>query len=176
MINPTALDIATLPSLPLESRIDFPEATCIYFAIDPQGEIQYIGQTKNLKQRWYGHQLYPKLSSSNGVRIAYLPVDADLLISVEAALIQWFDPPLNRVALPAKEGQGRQTSIKNKIKPFLSSRGITRYRFTKETGISPTTAYGLYENPDQYPAKHVMDAICRVYGVDPNEVLEYSPD
>lgn len=30
------------------------------------------------------------------VRIAYLAVDADLLPQVEAALIEWFQPPLNR--------------------------------------------------------------------------------
>jgi DNA-binding Xre family transcriptional regulator len=61
----------------------------------------------------------------------------------------------------------------NKIKPFLDSRNITRYRFGKAVGISQTTAYTLYDNPEQLPSSTVLSKICDTYGVQPNEVLEW---
>jgi DNA-binding Xre family transcriptional regulator len=62
----------------------------------------------------------------------------------------------------------------NKIKPFLDSRKITRYRFGKAVGISQTTAYTLYDNPDQLPSSTVLSKICDTYEVQPNEVLEWA--
>ena len=63
--------------------------------------------------------------------------------------------------------------MKNKIKPFLDSRGVTPYRFRQDAGISPTTAYDLYNNPDQLPSSTVLSKICDAYEVQPSEVLEW---
>jgi DNA-binding Xre family transcriptional regulator len=61
----------------------------------------------------------------------------------------------------------------NKIKPFLDSRGITRYRFGKAVGISQTTAYTLYDKPDQLPSSTVLSKICDTYRVQPGELIEW---
>lgn len=95
MINPETLDLSTLPWLPLEEKSAFPKQSAIYFAIDSQGDIQYIGRSVNVKQRWMQHHKFDELQAIGGVRIAYLFLDADLLSIVEAALIEWFHPPLN---------------------------------------------------------------------------------
>ena len=94
-VNPETLDLKSLPSVALESRSKLPEQSAIYFAIDSLGNIQYIGQTANLKQRWIGHHRFKQLKSLDGVRIAYMFLDSDLLPSVEKALIDWFKPALN---------------------------------------------------------------------------------
>jgi len=95
MINPQDIDINSLPWLPLESKNAFPNQPAIYFAIDLIGGIQYIGRSQNPKTRWGNHHKFNSLNDIGSIRIAYLFMDADLLPSVESALINWFDPPLN---------------------------------------------------------------------------------
>mgnify|MGYP001792623437 CR=1 FL=1 len=95
-INPETLDIKTLPWLPLEEKAAFPKKSAIYFAIDSQGTVQYIGRSANVRQRWGNHHKYDVLSEIGNIKIAYLFVDAvELLPKIEAALIEWFKPPLN---------------------------------------------------------------------------------
>lgn len=77
-------------------RSHLPITPCIYFAIDCQGIIQYIGRSVNPCQRWTQHHRLSQLEVMEGVRIAYLSVDnPDLLPEIERALIEWFAPPLN---------------------------------------------------------------------------------
>ncbi len=63
--------------------------------------------------------------------------------------------------------------MRNKIKQFLDSRGITRYQFWKATGVAQRTAYDLYENPKQLPSSTVLTKICDTYEVQPGELLEW---
>jgi len=89
--NPTAVDLTTLPWLPLEDTSAFPARACIYFAIDSLGTVQYIGRSVNVRQRWAQHHKYEALSGADGVKIAYLFVDApELLPEIEKALITFF--------------------------------------------------------------------------------------
>lgn len=64
-------------------------------------------------------------------------------------------------------------AMKNRIKQLVDSKGISVYQFWQDTGISRNTAYALYNNPDQYPGRDVMDAICATYKVQPGELLEW---
>lgn len=95
MLNPCSVNPLALPSVTLEDRRSLPSEPCIYFAIDGQGSVQYIGRSMNPRQRWVSHHRYQPLAAMDGVRISYMAVDADLLPQVETALIEWFKPPLN---------------------------------------------------------------------------------
>lgn len=93
MINPETLDLSTLPSLPLSDRKQLPAIPCIYFAIS-SGTVQYIGMSKNLRNRWVNHHRLSRLSLNSN--IAWLKVsDISLMPEIENALIHWFKPPLN---------------------------------------------------------------------------------
>ncbi len=61
--------------------------------------------------------------------------------------------------------------MKNRIKDFLAERGLSVYRFTKDAGISSTTAYALANTPEQLPSSTVLSKICDAYEVQPNEIL-----
>lgn len=65
--------------------------------------------------------------------------------------------------------------VKNKIKQFVDDRGITRYQFGKDTKLSATTAYALYDNPWQVPHVTAMNKICDTYRVQPSELIEWVP-
>jgi len=61
--------------------------------------------------------------------------------------------------------------VRNRIKTFLEERGISVYRFQKDTGIAPSTAYNLAGRPEQLPSSTVLTKICDTYEVQPNEIL-----
>ncbi len=66
-------------------------------------------------------------------------------------------------------------AVKNKIKNFLESRGITAYKFRQDVGIAQRTAYDLYNNPAQLPSSTVLSKICDTYEVQPSEILVWTP-
>lgn len=120
MINHSNLDVAALPSVALKDRRSLPETPCIYFAIDGQGRIKYVGKSVNPRQRWLQHHRLSDLTPLNGVRIAYLSTDADLLDSVEAALIESLDPPLNGLMPKGyRRGPAPLATEKKKISAYL---------------------------------------------------------
>jgi hypothetical protein len=107
MINPSTINLLTLPSVPLEKRSLLPQTPCIYFAIDCQGVVQYIGRSVNPRARWVLHHKYVELKEISGVRISYLDIDdSSLLPQIEAALIAWFNPPLNQTKNSNPLGSG----------------------------------------------------------------------
>ena len=110
MINPSDINLCALPSVPLEDRSRFPQTPCIYFAIDSQDVIQYIGRSVNPKNRWVTHHKQAALQNVGSIKIAYLFVDSpELLPDIEAALIKWFHPTLNGYRRPANPRKKRET-------------------------------------------------------------------
>ncbi|AUB43631.1 Excinuclease UvrABC, nuclease subunit (plasmid) [Nostoc flagelliforme CCNUN1] len=96
-INPATINPLALPSVSLHQRSQLPSQPCIYFAIDLDGQIQYIGRSINPKARWALHHKYSELHEIGGIRLSYLHIDdVSLLSQIEAALIAWFNPPLNQ--------------------------------------------------------------------------------
>jgi hypothetical protein len=101
MIEPSSINLSSLPSVSLKLRSQLPEAVCIYFVVDSQNQIQYIGRSTNLRKRWLSHHRVNQLESIDGIRIIYLIIDSvELLPEIEKALIEWFSPPLNGSLLP----------------------------------------------------------------------------
>jgi hypothetical protein len=48
MLNPSEINIQSLPWVPLDATAGFPKKPGIYFAIDSQGQIQYMDERKTL--------------------------------------------------------------------------------------------------------------------------------
>ncbi|ABW33387.1 helix-turn-helix domain-containing protein [Acaryochloris marina] len=64
----------------------------------------------------------------------------------------------------------------NTVKEFLDSRGITPYALGGDAGISKTTAYALYKNPDQLPSPDVLRKICDTYEIQPGLLMKWEKD
>lgn len=104
-INPSEIDLSSLPWLPLNAKTGFPKNPAIYFAIDSQGTVQYVGRSINPKSRWGNHHKYEALEAIGGIKIVYLFVDSpELLPQIESALISWFKPALNTAGRPSFRG------------------------------------------------------------------------
>jgi hypothetical protein len=111
MINPETLDLSSLPSVALNMKAYLPSRSAIYFVIDSLGVIQYIGQSANIRQRWVNHNRFNQFASIEGIRIAYLSLDCDLLASTENTFIEWFKPLLNRSPVPDNGDKRKQMTI-----------------------------------------------------------------
>lgn len=64
--------------------------------------------------------------------------------------------------------------MKNRVEQFLKERGITTYRFVKETGIAPATGYKLAKSPTYLPSITVLSAICDRYEVQPTSIIYWT--
>ncbi|WP_243146794.1 GIY-YIG nuclease family protein [Scytonema sp. UIC 10036] len=146
MYEPSSVDPLTLPSLPLEWSKGLPECPGIYFAIDSQGTVQYIGRSNNIQHRWLQHHRKRQLEQIGGVKIAWIEVsDKTLLPVIEKALIDWFDPPLNRRFAVVrcntndKESPPLVTKVLWKLREVMKQRGITNKAIADELNVHPTT-------------------------------------
>lgn len=96
MIEPASINVEQLDSVLLSDFKQLPESPGVYFAIDARSNIQYIGRSSNIRQRWTGHHRKPELKKLANIRIAYLLLENEaLLADIEEALISYFEPPLN---------------------------------------------------------------------------------
>lgn len=113
MIDLKTLDIHKLPCVNIENKNLLPEISSVYFVIDSNNMIQYIGRAQNIKQRWLSHHRYNQLSKIGGLRIVYLQIeDIDLLRDIETILIGYYKPPLNNTNVD-RDGKKTVTVILN---------------------------------------------------------------
>lgn len=95
--------ISTLPSLAFEYRQDLPPVPALYFALNNQREIVYIGETGNLRDRWKSHHRARQMSTG-GYRIHWMEMaDADARAAAERQAIDYFRPLWNRTEIPVAD-------------------------------------------------------------------------
>jgi predicted GIY-YIG superfamily endonuclease len=166
VINLKSLNISDLPWLPLEEKSAFPNQPAIYFCIDNNDGVQYIGRSVNLKQRWSQHHRYERLKRTGSIKIAYLIVhDVNCLIELEKEAIKIFNPILNNTkeACRSKTISKQKSYIKNILGEILQDKNITPYKFWKSLKIGQNTAYRLCNDSESIPSKKIMDKIHTVY-------------
>lgn len=94
-------------SLPLDKPVEYPVPACVYILTSYEFPV-YVGQTTNLVNRLSSHQAPEAYERGNNVRrgvfdgVIGLVVEREMLLPVEAALINLFRPLYN-VNIPAME-------------------------------------------------------------------------
>lgn len=89
------LDACYLPSLNLVDRKALPKIPCVYIVRSAK-QVMYVGQAKNLFNRWVTHHQMYNLKSLPEVSISWLEIeDINTLDEVERSLIQRLRPLLN---------------------------------------------------------------------------------
>jgi GIY-YIG catalytic domain len=100
-------DLCALPFVSLSAADRLPDCAGIYFAIDSNQPVLYIGQAKDIAKRWKSrhhrkselekhHQRYP-------VRLAWMAWNLEDLYSAERYFISHFKPLLNGTPVPEDE-------------------------------------------------------------------------
>ncbi|AVH68456.1 GIY-YIG nuclease family protein [Nostoc sp. 'Peltigera membranacea cyanobiont' N6] len=136
--------ILNLEKVDLKNKHFLPEYSGIYYVLDENNIVWYIGKAKNLKKRWNGkahHRLY-QLSSQNKKKfyIYYNKLSEINLDEEEKKLIAQYRPHLNsspvkkKRVLPA-ENLLRETILK--LPDFLVILGIEPPRQINKNSITP---------------------------------------
>ena len=95
---PESFDFSSLPSLPLADKGKLPNCAAVYFALSSHSRILYIGRSINIRERLRGHHRLALLKSFGDVRIAWLTESDSLALRrIETILIEYFNPPLNKI-------------------------------------------------------------------------------
>lgn len=80
-----------------------PQVSGVYKVIDRQGNVIYVGQSKNIYRRWNnGHHILPKIiiECGDNAFIDWVQVPEWLLNRVEHTAISYYQPKLNQKTPP----------------------------------------------------------------------------
>ncbi len=102
------IDLSSLPSVSLLNKDILPHCSAIYFLLDSENRVLYIGQATNLCARWKAHHRFEQLKKINrksNIRIAWLVLNnnKELLDQTERYFIELYQPLLNKTPVPAKK-------------------------------------------------------------------------
>lgn len=126
--------LAQLPHLPLPQRDCLPDCPAVYFAVDADDHVLYVGKASNLRTRWQGHHRLDQLTrihKKQPVRISWLDCSdrPQQLDDLEAEYIDLYTPLLNQTKVPAKKIIPAEVSLQRLLEK------LTRY--TLVFGIIP---------------------------------------
>jgi hypothetical protein len=119
--EPQSIPLLALPFVSFAERKRLPRLAAIYFVLNVEGMVLYVGQSINLALRWAAHHRATKLSEHQATRIAWLVMeDAALLDDVETACLAYFKPICNSRTHPIKKGvQGPSRMPRGPYKKML---------------------------------------------------------
>ncbi|MCC3459771.1 MAG: hypothetical protein EAZ73_08985 [Oscillatoriales cyanobacterium] len=98
--NSQIVDFLRLPSVPFNNRASLPNECGVYFVIDSNNVLQYIGYSNSIRTRLTdrNHRLLSLKLNYLGFRVAYfLLTNKTLARAYEIILIDFYKPPLNLV-------------------------------------------------------------------------------
>jgi DNA-binding Xre family transcriptional regulator len=182
MINPSEINLSSLPWLPLDTKSAFPKNPAIYFAIDSQGTVQYIGRSLNPKNRWASHHKYEQLQAIGGIKIVYLFVDSgELLPEIELALISWFNPPLNVVGKDintfgsTNDARNIKSTVRFRLAEVRKLRGMSQNQLAQSVGMTLQNIQHLERKAKSVPFV-TLNVLCNSLKCTPADLIEYAPD
>jgi len=115
------LDPLAMSSVELDNLNQLPDCSAIYFAIDSQNRILYIGQAVNLLTRCKNnHRIYQlqEINQDYPVRIAWQVCNNEELNEIELYLIKHFQPLLNRTQVKSPQIVPSELVFQNFLREF----------------------------------------------------------
>ncbi|WP_174711405.1 helix-turn-helix domain-containing protein [Nostoc sp. TCL240-02] len=186
---PDQVNPLSLPSLPLEWRKALPDCAGIYFAIDGNDVVQYIGRSNNIRLRWAVHHKRKELEKAGEIKLAWLEVsDCSLLPAIEEALINSFTPSLNEVPGFPVLRQPSCEPIGWRLRMVMAEKNIRNGELAELSGIHPTTISRLKSlDKIEIVKVRILAALCngltkayRIKGderiITPGDLFDYSFD
>ncbi len=134
----TILDPFQLPFVSLAERKQLPDCAAIYFVLDGNDRILYVGKAKNLAARWKNHHRIHKLEEIDknfSVRLAWQAWNKEDLDEAEKSSIKRFQPLLNNTEVETPAVIPSEVVLRDFLKTF-SRRLII-------VGIEPKTTDSL---------------------------------
>ncbi|WP_427157564.1 hypothetical protein ACQFX9_18590 [Aliinostoc sp. HNIBRCY26] len=141
--------ILKLPSLALNTRELLPETAGIYYVVDENGVVWYVGKAKNLRNRWLGkshHRFYQlQKQRQRKFTIYYDLVNVSVLDSIEKREIDKCHPQLNGTEVNSKRLQPTETLLRKTLltlAPYAFILGVEPPRKEDKQLIEYSKAFG----------------------------------
>ena len=161
-------ELNQLPHVEFSKKDRLPETAGIYFVVDKNQKIWYIGQAQNLRSRWVGHHRtnqIKKINAKSEVKLFWYccEKDEDTLTQLENYFINKYYPILNQTKVEAKEITPSEIELRNtlvKISKYIVIIGFEEN--SQEFGLP--TVYLKYDWSYRNPAKilkNIFDAVNR---------------
>jgi hypothetical protein len=92
-----AWDVYAFPSTAWDQIAALPIGAAIYYVLNRESVVLYVGASKHLRQRWVGHHRRSDLAAVGATRIAWQAVWPEFLL-LEALFINYCQPQWQRQA------------------------------------------------------------------------------
>lgn len=143
------INLFDLPFVLLSDLNNLPNCPAIYFALDSQNIIHYIGKADNLQKRWKDHHRQYRLDDINKkypVRIAWLVWSKDDLSSAEKYFINHYRPLLNNTKVETPEIVPSEIILKKLLRKVANKICAIGIRKRKDNNL--TIVYVKYDAKD----------------------------
>ncbi len=110
--------ILGLPKVLLQAKQLLPEYSGIYYVLDEDNQVWYIGKAKNIRKRWQGkahHRIYQLKAQKKNFTIYYESVSEYQLDFVEKERIEKYQPHLNSSPVKTKKIRPTETLLRETI-------------------------------------------------------------
>ena len=75
LLSPEAIELRELPTVTFGTRSELPDVPAVYFVLDGECQVQYVGRSKRLNFRWRSHHRMVAFQQLANFRIAYLALE-----------------------------------------------------------------------------------------------------
>lgn len=163
---PDSFQLDKLPLVEFLKKDQLPETAGIYFVVDRDWKVWYIGKAQNLRTRWLGHHRYEQLEKIN--KKTHLSLlwyscenNATTLTQLEDYFIETYHPALNQTKVEARRITPAEIELRStlvKISKYVIIFGWEEN--SQEFGL-PTVYLKydcLYHNPSRI-LKNIFDAV-----------------
>ncbi|MBE9016937.1 GIY-YIG nuclease family protein [Chroococcidiopsidales cyanobacterium LEGE 13417] len=160
------LHIDRLPYVEFLKKERLPESAGIYFVIDGERKIWYVGKAQNLKARWKGHHRadqLQKIHKKNPLKIFWHSCDRGetILAQLETFFIEKYYPVLNQTKVEIKRITPAEIELRNvlaKISKYVILIGYEEYSREFELPTVFLKYDWTYRNPAR-TLRSIFDAV-----------------
>lgn len=157
-----------LPYVDFFKKDQLPETAGIYFVVDKNGKVWYIGKAKNLKDRWVRHHRYDqieKINKKSNIKLLWYSCEnnENNLTQLENYFIDAYHPALNQTKVEAKSFTPAEIELRNTLSKIAKYVVIFGHEEnSKEFGMPAVyLKYDcLYRNPARM-LRSIFDAVNR---------------
>jgi hypothetical protein len=143
-------DLFSLPSVSLPEADQLPDCAGIYFAMDSNRQILYIGQARDIAKRWRTkHHRKPELEKHHQnypVHLAWLAWNQEDLNSAERYFINRYKPLFNGTPVPESEVFKSEILFKQLLEEIRSLVVVYGVELGSSTKLTKVYLYYNYEN------------------------------
>lgn len=167
---PEDISLETLPWLSLDSLKHLPSIPALYFLVDAENCILYIGRSQSLRQRWQAHHVLHKvIDRATSLRLLWYQVETpEILIALEKACLDRWKPVLNGRHIYGPQGvndMSLPSTFGQRVRYRRIQLGWTQEKLASLLGVRQNVISRFEDGSVKSPHLNMFRKLARVLGV-----------